>query len=71
MVNYQIVQTQPAFYLDKSGKAIQGFTVYVYFPEFDEQHLINVPSLAEKDVKPSIEMLLAQRQALAKWGSTK
>ncbi len=68
---YTVQSTSPAFYLDKSGKAISGFTVYVYFPEFDEVHSVNVPTLAEKDVKPALETLLQQRRALAKFGQSK
>jgi hypothetical protein len=71
MTGYAIQSTAPALYLDKAGKAVNGFTVYVLLTEFDELHNLNVPSLAEKDVKPAVETLLAQRQALAKLGSSK
>jgi hypothetical protein len=71
MTEYMITNTAPAIYLDKGGKAINGFTVYVLLIDFDELHNVNVPSLAEKDVKPAVETLLAQRKALAKLGQTK
>lgn len=71
MADYIIQSTSPAVYLDKGGKAINGFTVYVLFTEFDELHQVNVPTLAAKDVQPAVETLLTQRRALAKLGSSK
>jgi len=71
MPEYSIQNTAPALYLDRSGKAVNGFTVYVLLTEFDELHNFNVASLSEKDVKPMVETLLSQRKALAKLGQAK
>jgi hypothetical protein len=71
MAEYTIQSTSPALYLDKGGKAITGFTVYFLLTDFDELHNVNVPTLAEKDVKPAVELILAQRKALAKLGQSK
>jgi hypothetical protein len=70
MANYQITNTTPSIYLDKGGKAVTGYTVSVLFPEFDEVHTIQVPSLAMDQVKAAIDSLYAQRAALAKLGQT-
>ena len=71
MSKYIIQNTAPSLYLDRAGKAVNGFTVYVLFTEFDELHNLNVASLAENVVKPEVEKLLAQREALAKLGQSK
>lgn len=71
MAEYSVQSTSPALYLDKGGKAVNGFTVYFLLTDFDELHNVNVPTLSEKDVKPAIETILAQRKALAKLGQSK
>jgi hypothetical protein len=68
MANYQVTNTTPTIYLDKGGKAISGFSVSLYFPEFDEVLSINVPSLALETVKAAGDALYNQRVALAKLG---
>ena len=71
MAEYVIQTTAPALYLDRSGKAVSGYTVYVLLTEFDEVHNFNVSSLAESAVKPVVETLLKQRKALANLGQSK
>ena len=71
MAEYTVQSTAPSIYLDKSGKAVQGFIVYVYFPDFDELHQIQVPSLNPAVVKAAAESLLKDRKALANLGQAK
>jgi len=68
MPGYKIERTQPTVYLDKGGRAVRGFAVYVLLVEFDEVHEINVPSLSPDTVSEAIEGLIEQRKALAALG---
>jgi len=68
MADYKVERTQPTVYIDKGGRAVQGFTVYVLLIDFDEVHELNVPSLAPDVVSEAAEKLLEQRQALAELG---
>lgn len=65
---YSITRTQNTVYLDKAGKAVTGFTVSVYFPEWEEELDIKVPSLNAKDIEAAINKLYADRMALSKLG---
>lgn len=69
MANYHIERTQPTVYLDKGGRAIQGFTVYVFLDDFDEVHELRVPSLSPDVVSKAAEALVEQRTALAELGA--
>lgn len=68
MASYAIERTQPTVYLDKGGRAVRGFAVYVLLVDFDEVHEINVPSLSPDIVSEAIESLIEQRTALAGLG---
>lgn len=65
MADYVVERVQPTVYLDKSGNPVNGFVVFVAFPEFDETFTVNVPSIDPKTVKAAVEALLTQRRALA------
>lgn len=65
---YQIETTRPEPYLDDLGKVVQGFTVTVKLTEFDELQEIQVSSLSPEIVKPIIEKLLSDREALRDLG---
>ena len=68
MGNYQVTNTTTSIYLDKGGKAVNGYTISLYFPEFDEVHTLQLPSLAMDQVKAAGDLLYTQRAALAKLG---
>lgn len=70
MSNYQVTNTTPTIYIDKGGKAVTGYTVSLLFPEFDEVHTIQVPSLAIDQIKAAADTLYNQRTALAKLGQS-
>jgi len=68
MAKYKVTLTEPTVYLDQGGKAVTGFLVRVYFPDFDEIHELRVPNLKPETVKVAAETLLEQREALALLG---
>jgi hypothetical protein len=68
MSTYSITHTQNRVYLDKTGKAVQGFSIRVYLQEYDEELEITVPSLEPKTVETAVKKLLADRDAIAKLG---
>jgi len=68
MANYKVERTQPTVYIDKGGRPIQGFIVYVHLVDFDEIHELSVPSLSPDIVSAAADDLIEQRQALAELG---
>jgi len=68
MSEYRVERTQPTVYLDKGGRAVQGFTVYVELVAFDEIHELHVPSLDPNVVSEAADKLLEQRTNLAALG---
>jgi len=68
-MTYRIERTQPTVYLDKGGRPVQGFTVYVMLTDFDEVHEVNVPSLNPTVVGAAVEELLTYRTALSQLGA--
>jgi len=69
MGKYRVERTQPTVYLDKGGRAVQGFTVYVELGDFDEIHELHVPSLDPDVVSEVADKLLEQRTNLAALGA--
>jgi len=57
-------RTQPSIITNERGMAMQGYTVEIRFPEFDEVHDIKVASLDPKVVKAAAEKLYKQRSAI-------
>ena len=69
MPTFVVERTQPTVYLDKAGRPVQGYAVYVLLTEFDELHEVRVPSLSPDIVQAAVELLLEQRAALAALGA--
>ena len=69
MPTYVVERTQPTVYLDKAGRPVQGFAVYVLLTDFDELHEVRVPSLSPDAVQVAVELLLGQRTALTALGA--
>jgi len=67
-MTYRVERTQPTVYLDKGGRPVQGFTVYVLLTGFDEVHEVNVASLNPDVVGAAVEELLTYRVALSQLG---
>lgn len=65
MATYSIDHTAPTVYLDKFGKVVNGFQVSVTLLDFNEAHLLNVPTLEPDTVKAAIKKLLDDRNSLA------
>ena len=68
-MTYKVERTQPTVYLDKGGRPVQGFVVYVFLADFDEVHEVNVPSLNPTVVGAAVEELLTYRTALSQLGA--
>jgi hypothetical protein len=68
MAEYRILRTSPSTYQAKNGRPVSGFQVEVFLPEFDEEHIVNAPSLDPEIIKPEIEKLIEQRKQLASLG---
>jgi len=68
MSNYVVERTQPTMYLDKGGKPVRGFVVYVNLIQWDELHEVNVPSLKPEVVESAIQELIEYRTALQELG---
>jgi len=69
MATYKIERTQSSVYLDKAGRPVKGFAVYVFLVEFDELHELNVPNLSADVVQAAVNELLERRSALAELGA--
>jgi len=69
MARFKIERTQPTVYLDKAGRPVRGFVVYVLLTEFDELHELNVPSLLAEVVQAAADQLVEYRDALASLGA--
>ena len=65
MANYYIESTQSTIYLDKAGRAVNGYLVYVYLKDYDEVHEMRVKSLSADVVVEAAEALVEQRDAIA------
>lgn len=63
--NYVVERTAPTIYQDKTGQIVNGYQVTVYFPEFEETHFIQVPTLEPEKVKIAIAQVLEYRKKLA------
>ena len=61
---YQITQTTSTTYLDKSGRVINGFTVWADLIEWDEMHPVTVSSLEPAVVDRSVKELINKRKGL-------
>jgi hypothetical protein len=68
MADYTIERSQSATYVDNSGNVVDGFRVFVAFPEFDELHRFNVPNLDVETVTDVAEKFLNQRRLLSDLG---
>ena len=67
MTSAIVQRVQNTVYLDNSGQAVQGFTLYVYLPAYDETLTVNVPNMAEATIKSAVDNLVKQRDAVAKF----
>jgi hypothetical protein len=67
MSTAKVQRVQNTVYLDNSGQAINGYILYVYLPEYDETLTLNVPNMGESTVKSAVDVLVKQRDALAKF----
>ncbi len=67
---FTITRTQNSVYLDRTGKAINGYSLSVYLPEFDEELTIQVSSLDTKVVQDACNKLYASRSALSNLGKS-
>ena len=65
---YKIEKTRPDQWLSELDTVISGFAVTVRLKDFDELHTVRVESLETSEVKPVIEKLLKDRQALDELG---
>ena len=68
MADFSVTNTTPSVYLDPTGKVINGFRVNVFYPEFNETHFFDVPTLDPNVVKLKAIELLDQRRALMSIG---
>jgi len=68
MSKYSITHTQNTVYLDKSGKAVRGYSITVFLDSYNEELTIEVPSLDPKVVETKVAELIKQRDALASMG---
>jgi hypothetical protein len=66
---YTITRTGPTTYLSETGGIINGFVLTVFLPDFNETHLVNVPSLVPDVVSNILNTLVDQRMALSQLGS--
>ena len=69
VTGYRVLRTRPDVQLTKQNKPVNGVSVTVYLPEFDEEHDVFAPSMDEKIVKASIDEFVKQRQAIASLGT--
>ncbi len=62
-----VQRVQNNVYLDNSGKAVDGFLLYVYLAAYDETLTVNVPNMSEATIKAAVDSLVKQRDAVAKF----
>jgi hypothetical protein len=62
---FQITATQPFTYLDQNKQLVNGYRVFFFIPEFNENHEVHVPSLDKVVVKAAIDKIFRQRKDLS------
>lgn len=65
---YKILATQPWTYLGDLNQMVAGFRVSFEIVEFQEKHVVEVPSLNEGVVKAAIEKVVTDRKRLSQVG---
>ena len=68
MTTYTILDTQPTVYQDKVKGVVNGVLVRFTLDAYDEVHEVRVPELKVDLVKNAIEVVVAERDALAELG---
>lgn len=68
MPKYTVVSVQNTVYLDKGGKAVNGYIVTASLPDYNEELQVKVPNIEPATVKAELDKLTANRDALAKLG---
>ncbi len=66
---YQITQTIPTTYVNKSGQVVNGYTVHLNLIKWDEMHTIQVATLDPKTVDAAARDLYTKREQLDTLGS--
>lgn len=66
---FEIVDTQPAVYLDSTNRVINGVLVRFRLLDYDEVHEVRVPKLDVGTVQAAIDEVLKARDELFKLGA--
>jgi hypothetical protein len=63
--DYIVTATQNYDYLDAHRQLVHGYRVYFTITEFQENHQVDVPSLAPEVVKSAVERVVKQRKDIS------
>jgi hypothetical protein len=64
MAKYIVTRTEPTIYINDRGKAVNGYVIYAYLPEFNETHEVRVERLDAESIKAILNSLYQSRVAL-------
>jgi hypothetical protein len=67
MAQYVIQRMDTAPYFE-NNKLVSGFDVYVYYPEFEETHILRVPDNKPDTIKSAADKFLANRRKISELG---
>lgn len=67
-MEYEITEITPTTYLGANNKVIEGVTVYVRFPEFNETHNFRLPEMNAEQAHMNATRLLTERRAIQQLG---
>lgn len=69
MARYVIERTQNTVYVDRSGRPVSGYLVYVTLLDYNETHELRVETLEPDVVSQAVDQLIERRSALAALGA--
>ncbi len=65
---YEVVQTVPTMILDKTGRPVNGYNVYIWLPEFGETIILETQTLDPSEIDKKARMVLGNRRKLSELG---
>ncbi len=62
MSDYVFQRAVSTPFVDRSNQIVNGFTIYVEFPDFDEVHTFNVPDIEADTIDETARTFLEKRR---------
>ena len=61
---FQVESVRPDVFLDKARTPVNGYTITVFLPEYQETHEVRVLTQEKAEAKRAIDKLIAWRDGL-------